>query len=97
MIPNLIRDFNSYEASGRSPSKWEAVKPHLLKFKNKCIYPIHLVEASPHKVVMIVGWRGLDWRVRLLPTYFNIDVRIDGQDDHHQKAELSALLKEIIY
>lgn len=92
MIPNLVKKFNAYEQR-RCPETWSDLQ-ELVGLFDGTITDISVLDASPHKLSMLVQWEETHWRVRFIPTFFNIDIRIDGQDDLHRKAELASLLRE---
>lgn len=58
------------------------------------ISQLHLDGATAHQISMFCQLYGVSWRVRLLPTFHGLEVKIDGKDFNGAKAFISRTFRK---
>ena len=58
------------------------------------ITELHLSGATAHQISLFCHLHGVLWRVRLLPTFHGLEVKIDGKDFNGSKALISRTFRK---
>lgn len=88
----LVTAFQSHK-DNPTHEKVEAISEILAPVVEQGVEVLEVIYATHHKIILMVTFHGVLWRVRVLPSFHGVELKVDGTDNG-SKAELSRIFRE---